>query len=358
MLSLNERIFLYRYLALTQERGIPYRKALLYYWKDLTYTRHKKTLYQAFLMLKKNKKIHLFDSLYTTHLVPRKEFLILSFIHTKQRSEITALFAFAEYLRKRHSIQRKLTTVCIYPLLLVIEGAVIAGIALFWLLPSFADLFHELNTPLPHSIELLTVLTAKFSSVLTAHKLLIGIAAAVIICACIYARRHIKEILYTALMHIFGFGKLIRILIVTDIFYMLSLILQNKKDAQVEEEVAIVAQVTPFSAYSRGLYALLDHLSGEKNKNISHFLHNKKQRFLFPLIVRQLCHLGFKHNTLITEIHTLSRILEEEVEIEIKHFIAVLEPVLILSIASLVLILGLTLQRMLLHIQQINAGLG
>ncbi|MFH1713495.1 MAG: type II secretion system F family protein, partial [Candidatus Jacksonbacteria bacterium] len=77
----------------------------------------------------------------------------------------------------------------------------------------------------------------------------------------------------------------------------------------------------------------------------------KKNRHLFPVLARRLLTLGERNQNYQTEIQILAQILTEELDNELKHFIAVFEPVLIICIACLVALLALTLQNVLSQAQ-------
>jgi type IV pilus assembly protein PilC len=60
-----------------------------------------------------------------------------------------ALQRVEEHLRRTHALRRKLTTAMIYPLCVISTAALVSSLLVIFIIPSFKELFEDLETPLP-----------------------------------------------------------------------------------------------------------------------------------------------------------------------------------------------------------------
>ena len=130
-----------------------------------------------------------------------------------------------------------------------------------------------------------------------------------------------------------------------NIFNTLALLVFDKKARALAQQLNTTAATTANLVYKKSLYQLSKHL--QKGGLLKHFWKKQKNRLLFPVLVRRMLTLGERQGNYIDYIQTVSRSLTQELDNQLKRFITMLEPVLIILIACVVVLLALGLQNIL-----------
>ena len=345
MLPVQERIFLYRYLARVINVGIEPKAALKYYLEDnILKPKHHKALEHALILFDKNNDLS--SSLDQAKIIPSTEFLSLQSSALPQTAMILA-----DNLMKQSSLRRKIKTLLIYPIILFIEFLIILGIAIFWLTPQMQIFFDKLNVSAPKLFAVFSFLNVQLINLIrlnNAPRLIIISALLWLIYQCLKLEK-IKYYLDYLLTVLFKIGHIYRLIVLQNIFNQLSLTVSLYGAGRIDQALKSTAGAIKNLVYQEALRDLSEHLS--KGGSFKQFWLKAKNRHLFPVLARRLLTLGQRNQNYQTEIQTLAQILTEELDNELKHFISVFEPTLIICIACLVALLALTLQNVLSQAQ-------
>lgn len=342
MLSAQERSFLYSYLARTLKHGLSPAQALHAYLEDIDIKNHdSRRLKQAIILLKTK---NLASALYETKLITKNESTILCYAKERAESLSPMLLTLSAQIQKTALLQRKCKTLLIYPIILVVEFIIVLGMAIFWLVPQLSLFFTSLHMPAPFLFLTLAKLRQTLMHIASLYQFYW-----IIILLCIlwlmYQIITVPIVLHRIQflpLHLYKIGRLYRLALVQKIISMLT-VLAIRHKAIGHREITLLAQSTDNLVYKKALDELAKHLL--KGGTYAQFFKKRSCKKLFPCIARRMFILGEKQNNLPQELRALSKILTEDVETEIKHFISILEPALIMGIAGLILALALTLQN-------------
>ena len=348
MLSAQERGFLYSYLATTLKHGLSPAQALYAYLEDIDIKNHdSRRLKQAIILLK---KIDLPSAMRQARLIPKNESMILCYAKERVESLSPMLLTLSKQLQRTALLQRKFKTLLIYPTILVVEFIIVLGMAIFWLVPQLSLFFTSLHIQMPFLFLTLAKLRQALMHIASLYQFYW-----IIILLCIlwlmYQIITVPIVLHriqSAPLHLYKIGRLYRLMLVQKIVSILTVLAIPHK-AIGNRECTLLAESTDNMVYKKALHKLAWHL--QKGGTYAQFFKKRSYKNLFPSIARRMFILGEKQNNLPQELRALSKILTEDVEIEIKHFISILEPALIIGIAGLILALALTLQNIVGQIQ-------
>jgi len=344
MLPLQERIFLYKYLSGVLSAGLTIKQALQYYCQDnILKPKHTQALKQMFNLFKKNKNLPL--SLSKAKIIPENEYLILKAAVWQKAPLIKTFLTLADNLAKQNLLRTKIKTVMIYPMILIIELFVILGLAIFWLTPQMQIFFTKLKIPSPALLKFLYFLQQTFTGLWRAENFawLIIVPTFIWLIYQIIRLEKIKYYFDNICLCLPKIGHIYKLIILQNIFNYLSLMIGQHQQKKIYQALKIMSVTVKNLAYKKALYNLARHL--QKGGALKQFWQQKKNRVLFPVLIRRLLILGERTGNYAKNVRALSEILTQELDMELKHFIAVLEPVLIISIAVLVAALALTLQK-------------
>lgn len=344
MLPLNERAFLYNYLARTLSKKVAQTEALRAYEEDIELPkRYHRRLNQAIFLLGKE---NLPTALKKARLIPEEEGSLLEYAYTQKETLPAMLLVLSKQLHTRALLQRRMKTLLVYPIILIAELLLVLSLAVFWLAPQLAFFFSSLHLPVPPLLHIFTAIQQ-----VLAHLFSLAQLPRIIIIACIvwllYQIATIPSILehfHHILLRFSKIGHLYRLTLAQKLVSSLAVLIASTKTISAKE-LTIIAKSMNNLAYKKTLYNLATHI--EKGGTYTQFFKNRARKKFFPSIVFRMFILGEKHNNLPQEIKALSKILTEEVEIEIKHFISILEPIIIVGIAGIVLLLALMLKSIL-----------
>jgi type II secretory pathway component PulF len=351
MLPLKERVFLYTYLSRVLSAGLSAKEALQYYCQDnVLKSKHAQALKQALNLFKKNKNLPL--SLFIAKIIPQNEYLILKADVWQKTPLIKIFLALADNLTKQSFLRTKIKTVMIYPTILIMELFVILGLAIFWLAPRMQIFFMKLKIPAPALLKFFYFLEQNLSGLWRAENfvwLIIGPSFIWLI----YQVTRLEKIKYhfdNIYLRLPKIGYINKLISLQNIFNYLSLMAGRHRQKEIHQALKTISVTTKNLAYKKTIYNLALHL--QKGGTLKQFWQKKQNRILFPVLVRRLLVLGERSGNYSKDIRTLSKILTQELDIKLKHFIAILEPVLIISIAGLVAALALTMQNIVSQIQR------
>ncbi|MBI4359811.1 MAG: type II secretion system F family protein, partial [Candidatus Jacksonbacteria bacterium] len=149
-------------------------------------------------------------------------------------------------------------------------------------------------------------------------------------------------------------GPLLRLLASEKIFGILAIITETPKKTDISEAFGVVAECEKNPLYKEALAELAR--AAKEQTPLARVLNKQKNRLSFPVIVRRMLILGEKRGDVPSAIHSLACILSEELDIEIRRFTSLIEPILVISIALIVGGIGLMIQRVFASLQTAAIG--
>ncbi|KKS53673.1 MAG: hypothetical protein UV19_C0006G0020 [Parcubacteria group bacterium GW2011_GWA2_42_28] len=344
---------MYRYLAKTLESGVPVRQALEFYLSEAVGNRRHPELTKALFLLKKRRDLA--ASLWSAGVIPRVEYLVLEHGTLHNAPDHKLLHSLAHNLSQQSIIKKKIRTLFIYPIILAIELMVILGITLFWLVPQMQFFFYRLHLDVPVLLQVLIGTHRLIKSVLIIDHWpwLILIVLIIWFIREFILLPKVKSRFDYWWLNLPRFGHLYRLMCLQEIFNFIQLQGEiNPKNFPAVLKAG--AGVTNNLAYRAGLQQLALYL--EQGGDLKTFWKNKKNRRLFPVLVYQFLLMGFRSGVLSGEIKALNQLLAEELELELKQFMAVLEPAMIITVAAFVMGFALMLQKVISQLQRASFG--
>lgn len=349
MLPIHERSFLYTYLAHTLQTGLSSRQALNAYTDDVKMNeKYAKELKRALFLL--TKKTSIASALYGARVIPHAEWrIIMSF--GKNHPLLAKIFQeLSSHLRKEHIIQRKIKALMIYPLILASELALMIAVLIFWLSPNLASFSKSLTSAPPlfivflYSINRAAIHLANARVLFTALALAIGFAFILK-----RAKHHSRYALEWTIARLYKLERIYRIIMSVKIIHLLALLMEHIHKPSFGKALRITGEAIPSPQYSCFLLQFAKHI--ETGGSIASFAKSKKNTKFFPTLAWRFLIIGERSKTMTQKLKTLSEILHEELDINMKHTISALEPLLVVVIALIVGTLAFFLQQTISNIE-------
>lgn len=344
MLSPSDRSFLYTYLAHTIESGLHPKDALAAYISDVSLPlKRKEELKRALFLF--TKKSSLGTALRDARVIPEEEARILIFAKQKTMPYAPSLASLGAHLRSRALIKKKVRALLVYPAILVLELTILGSIMLLWLIPQLEMLFIKLGMNEPRLVRLLGSAGKTIDGFLTPANLPFLLVIPTIIFAIIMATRRprVRRAISATILHAPLIGPLYRLLESEKIFGMLAVAVNSTASRDSYEAFTVVAECVQNPLYAPMLSDLSRAI--KETSPLAQVLHQRKNRHLLTVIARRMLILGEKRGDIPAAIAGTARILSEELDIEMRRFTSLLEPLLVVSIATIVGGIGLTIQR-------------
>lgn len=349
MIPTTERIFLYRYLGRLLARGIHTRQALKYFIADTGMSgRQRQHILRLILELKQRRDLP--AALVARKLIPADEYGLLRIALKQRVPDHLAYLHLALYLHKQSLLRKKIRTIMIYPVILVIEIMLISGLLLFWLVPQLQFFFDSLRLQPPDTWRFFYLWSVRLkTAVSSANWPWLMVAMAVIwLMARIISLPATRRRLISLLIRLPRIGQLYRLIQTQRIFGYADVLLKKHRP-NLSETFQATSEIINHPDYRSALLEVADGLS--QTKQWREVWRNKKNCRLLPAIVRRLLTLESTTGNSTNVVTDINELLTEEIELELKHFVAVLEPAMIISIALVVATIALSLQRILAEMQ-------
>ncbi len=343
MLPSPDRAFLYTYLAHTVQTGYSFRQALSAYMNDVKMNKkHTKGLKTALFLC--TKKTTITSALYEASVIPETEWRIM-LPFGKNNHILAEIFQeFSAQLRRERIIQKKIKALMIYPCILLIELALMFVILIFWLSPNLVSFSSSLQSATPPLIAFLYK-TNRFAIHIINTKTLFIFCALVI--GFILILRQAKHRAYHSIelivARLYKINGIYRTIMSVKIIHLLGLLMERLPKPALNKALRITRDATKSQRYRSFLLSFAKHI--ESGGSIASFAKSKKNTKFFPLLVWRFLILGERSKTLQEKLKTLSTILVEELDIDIRHSISALEPLFIVFIAGIVGALAFFLQQ-------------
>lgn len=355
MLSLSDRSFLYTYLAHTIEAGVHPKEALAAYISDVSlHGKRKEELERALFLF--TKKSSLGVALRDARAIPEGESRILAFTKQKSLPYAPALIGLGAHLRARELVKKKARAILVYPAILIGELGVLGTIMVLWLIPQLETLFIKLGVKEPRLVELLAGVGKTIDEFLELQNLpfLFVAPAAIFALVTLSRRERFRATASSIILNAPGIGPLYRLLASEKIFSMLAMIVKDAPPSETKDAIALIAECEKNPLYKKMLDALARAL--KEQTPLARALHQRKNRRLLPVIAIRMLILGEKRGDIREAISALARILSEELDVEMRRFTSLLEPILVISIALIVGLAGFMIQRIFSSLQGAMIG--
>src|SRR5262245_57753851 len=265
--------------------------------------------------MKKNPKV--FDPLYTNMIAAGEAGGILD----------TILKRLATYIEKAVKLKNQVQSAMVYPVAIVVIAAVVVGVILWKVIPTFANLFAGLGAELP----LPTRVVIGLSNGLVRYMpfVLVGIGAFVFGLRAYYntpgGRMNIDRLMLKAPV----FGPMFRKIAVARFCRTLATLLAS--GVSILEALDITAKTAGNAVVEQALYATRKSIEG--GETIAAPL---KETDVFPPMVVQMISVGETTGALDTMLSKIADFYEEEVDVAVAGLLTRLEPLMIAVLGAVV----------------------
>jgi type IV pilus assembly protein PilC len=265
--------------------------------------------------MKKNPKV--FDPLYTNMIAAGEAGGILD----------TILKRLATYIEKAVKLKNQVQSAMVYPVAIVVIAAVVVGVILWKVIPTFANLFAGLGAELP----LPTRIVIGLSNGLVRYMpfVLVGIGGFVFGLRSYYntpnGRMNIDRLMLKAPV----FGSMFRKIAVARFCRTLATLLAS--GVSILEALDITAKTAGNAVVEQALYATRKSIEG--GETIAAPL---KETSVFPPMVVQMISVGETTGALDTMLGKIADFYEEEVDVAVAGLLTLLEPLMIAVLGGVV----------------------
>ena len=265
--------------------------------------------------MRKNPKV--FDALFTNMIAAGEAGGILD----------TILKRLAVYIEKAVKLKNQVQSAMIYPVAIVVIAAVVVGVILWKVIPTFASLFAGLGAELP----LPTRIVIGLSNGLVRFMpfVLVGIAAFVFGMRAYYATPSGRMNMDRLLLKLPVLGNLMRKIAVARFCRTLATLLAS--GVSILEALDITAKTAGNAVVEKALYATRKSIEG--GETIAAPL---KETNVFPPMVVQMISVGETTGALYSMLGKIADFYEEEVDVAVAGLLTLLEPIMIALLGGVV----------------------
>ncbi len=233
-----------------------------------------------------------------------------------------------DYYTESENTKRQMKSAMMYPLIVSIFAVIVITFILMWVVPQFVDIYADLGSDIPA----ITKVVIAISDFLKKYLIYILIIVIVFILIYLYLYKNIKafrKVMQEIAMHIPVFGKIIiynEITVFTKTFA--NLINHN---VFITDSIDVLSKITDNEVYKQLIYETSKNLvAGE---SISKAF---KDHWAFPNIAYQMLITGEKTGRLGSMMERVSNYYEEQHRAIIAQMKALIEPVMIVTLAVIV----------------------
>ncbi len=343
-LSLKDRMFFAKYLAIMIQAGIPLDKSLLAIHNQTKSTALHHILHVVmtdvasgeFLSTSLKKFPNVFDHL----------FINMVEVGEQSGTLTGSLLRLAEHMEKVRDLRGKVRAAFLYPSIVIAGTLATAVYLILVLLPQLLPLFKSLNVELPWTTR--TVIA--ISDFLSVHGLVTGLAVVSAIVALIVFAHHPKTRYATDwfVLKLPVIGPLLTQVQVAQFANVAGTML--RAGIPITEALQIASESLNNLVYRRGLTHIASSI--QEGESISNYL--GKHRGLFPGFVAQMISIGEDTGKLDESFLFIASFAEREVDEATKTLTIVLEPLLLLVVGGFVGFLAIAI---ITPIYQITRGI-
>ena len=239
----------------------------------------------------------------------------------------TILKRLAVYIEKAVKLKQQVKSAMIYPIAVVLIAAIVVGVILWKVIPTFATLFAGLGAELP--LPTRVVIAASNNLVRFGPFLLVGLAAFVFAMRSYYATAGGRMAIDRFVLKLPIFGLLMRKIAVARFCRTLATLLAS--GVSILEALDITARTSGNAVVEEAI--LTTRKSIERGETIAAPL---KETAVFPAMVVQMIGVGEATGALDTMLAKIADFYEEEVDVAVAGLLTLLEPVMIAFLGGVV----------------------
>jgi type IV pilus assembly protein PilC len=258
-----------------------------------------------------------FDALYTNMIAAGEAGGILD----------TILKRLAVYIEKAVKLKGQVKSAMIYPVAVIVIAAVVVGVILWKVIPTFANLFAGLGADLPLPTRVVIALSNNL--VRFGPFLIVGLVAAVFAFKAYYGTAGGRKAVDSVMLKMPILGVLLRKIAVARFCRTLSTLLAS--GVSILEALDITARTSGNAVVEEGL--MTTRKSIERGETIAQPL---KASGVFPPMVVQMIGVGEATGALDTMLSKIADFYEEEVDVAVAGLLTLLEPIMIAFLGGVV----------------------
>lgn len=232
-------------------------------------------------------------------------------------------------MKKRRQLIRKITSACMYPLIVVVMTFVITGFLILYLFPKITPVFISLRIELPMSTRIIMAVSDFINHHVISITLFL-ITISIIIIMCFKKINACRKYFDVCILHLPIFKSVSKQYNLAHSSRTLGLLLQS--GLPLGDAVLVTSKTASNSMYRKEFAQSLNCI--DKGETIStHFEKNKK---LFPHVFTHIIAVGEKSGNLSNSLLYLSELYEEEVDDFTKNLGTLIEPILMIVMGLLI----------------------
>jgi type IV pilus assembly protein PilC len=239
----------------------------------------------------------------------------------------TILKRLATYIEKAVKLKSQVQSAMIYPIAVVTIAALVVGVILWKVIPTFANLFAGLGAELPLPTRIVIALSNGLVRFMPF--VLIGIAGAMFAFRSYYATPNGRKVVDAFVLKMPVLGSLMRKIAVARFCRTLSTLLAS--GVSILEALDITARTAGNAIVEEAI--LTTRKSIERGETIAQPL---KETNVFPSMVVQMIGVGEATGALDTMLSKIADFYEEEVDVAVAGLLTLLEPIMIAFLGGVV----------------------
>ena len=239
----------------------------------------------------------------------------------------TILKRLATYIEKNVKLKSQVKSAMVYPVAVIVIAAVVVGVILWKVIPTFANLFAGLGAQLP--LPTRVVIAASNGMVRFMPFIIAGIIASAFAFRSYYASESGRKVIDGITLKLPVLGSLMRKIAVARFCRTLSTLLAS--GVSILEALDITARTSGNAIVEEAI--LTTRKSIERGETIAQPL---KETDVFPPMVVQMIGVGEATGALDTMLSKIADFYEEEVDVAVAGLLTLLEPMMIALLGGIV----------------------
>jgi len=239
----------------------------------------------------------------------------------------TILKRLATYIEKAAKLKDQVKSAMVYPVAIIVIAAVVVGVILWKVIPTFANLFAGLGAELP--LPTRVVISLSNNLVRFGPFLIVGLVAASFAFKSYYGTTRGRYVVDRIVLKLPILGMLMRKIAVARFCRTLATLLAS--GVSILEALEITARTAGNAIVEEGI--LKTRASIERGETIAQPL---KETAVFPPMVVQMISVGEATGALDTMLGKIADFYEEEVDVAVAGLLTLLEPVMIAVLGGVV----------------------
>jgi type IV pilus assembly protein PilC len=239
----------------------------------------------------------------------------------------TILKRLATYIEKAVKLKNQVKSAMVYPIAVIVIAAVVVGVILWKVIPTFANLFAGLGAELPLPTRVVIALSNNL--VRFGPFVIVGIALAMFGFRSYYATSKGRHVIDALTLKLPVLGLLMRKIAVARFCRTLSTLLAS--GVSILEALEITAKTSGNAVVEEGI--MTTRKSIERGETIAAPL---RETAVFPPMVVQMISVGEATGALDTMLSKIADFYEEEVDIAVAGLLTLLEPMMIAILGGVV----------------------